>query len=94
MERERRAVRAVVTGRVQGVFYRASFQQQARSRGLGGWVRNRPDGSVEFLIQGDAEAVQQQLEWAKRGPKNARVSDVDVQEISADAELAGFDIRH
>jgi acylphosphatase len=70
-------VRVVVTGRVQGVFFRASCAQEARRRGVGGWVRNRPDGSVEAAFEGDATAVESMVEWCRRGPRGARVESVD-----------------
>ncbi len=59
---------AVVHGTVQGVFYRASAEQEAHRLGVAGWVRNRQDGSVELVVEGDDAAVEQMLEWAGRGP--------------------------
>ena len=88
-----RATLGLVSGRVQGIFYRASFQHEARSRGLTGWVRNLPNGCVEFLVQGDADAVQEVLDWAREGPAYARVGDVDARETSYDRDLRSFDIR-
>jgi len=76
------------------VFYRASFQHEARSRELAGWVRNLTDGSVEFLVQGDAKLLQQQLKWAQEGPRGARVLELEIQEVPADPGLTSFEIRH
>jgi acylphosphatase len=65
-----------VSGRVQGVGYRDALCEQAERAGLTGWVRNRSDGTVEAVLQGDAQAVDAVLAWARRGPAAARVSDV------------------
>lgn len=72
-------VRAVVTGLVQGVFYRASTAEAARSRNLSGWVRNRDDGSVELEAEGSEEVVQDLLAWCRIGPTAARVDNVTVE---------------
>jgi len=70
-------VRARVSGRVQGVFYRASTVQEAARLGLVGWVRNEPDGSVLIEAQGEREGVEHLLAWCGKGPPGARVSRVD-----------------
>ncbi|HBM22029.1 MAG: acylphosphatase [Alcanivorax sp.] len=74
------ARQAVVSGRVQGVYYRASTQQQARRLAVAGWVRNRPDGSVEAWLEGAPDAVEALLAWMRRGPAGARVTDITVTE--------------
>jgi acylphosphatase len=86
------ARRAVVHGRVQGVFYRASAEQEARRLGVGGWVRNREDGTVELVVEGEDSAVEQMLAWAGHGPSRAEVTRVDVEEHPAEG-LTGFDQR-
>ena len=91
---DNRAVRGLVSGRVQGVAYRASFRREALTRGVAGWVCNRSDGSVEFLVQGQANHVQQVLDWANGGPTLARVTDVTVRDVAYDLDLAGFEIRY
>lgn len=90
---ELRAVIGRVRGRVQGVFYRASFRREALSRGLSGWIRNLPDGSVEFQLQGEIGSVETLLDWARAGPENARVDDVDLREVPVDTALAAFEVR-
>jgi len=84
------ARRLVIAGRVQGVGFRYAFADEARLRGLGGWVRNRRDGRVEALVSGPAPAVEAMIAWARVGPPAARVSSVDVEEAIATA--GGFEI--
>jgi acylphosphatase len=84
-----RRVRAIVTGRVQGVSYRASTADEAQRLGLTGWVRNRADGSVELEAEGEADLVADLLAWCAHGPPAARVSRVAVEELppAGDAEF-------
>ena len=70
--------RVVVHGHVQGVFFRAETRDRARSLGLGGWVRNAHDGSVEAVFEGEDERVESMVDWCRRGPSGARVDDVEV----------------
>jgi acylphosphatase len=83
---------AVVHGRVQGVFYRASAEQEATRLGVAGWVRNLPDGTVELVVEGDDAAVGRMLDWAGRGPSRAEVTGVDV-EGRPEEGLSGFHQR-
>jgi acylphosphatase len=71
-------VRVIVSGRVQGVFYRATCARLARDAGLGGYVRNRPDGRVEAAFEGALDAVDAMVEWCRRGPDLARVDDIEI----------------
>ena len=80
-----RAVDVTVTGLVQGVFFRAEAQQEASRLGVAGWVRNQPDGSVAAHFEGEPEAVDAMVAWCRKGPRRARVDDVDVR----DAEPTG-----
>lgn len=85
--------RLLIEGRVQGVGYRASFAEEAVALGLQGWVRNRRDGSVEAVVDGDAAAIEAVIVWARRGPPASRVSHVTVEEAAGQAAGDGtFDI--
>ncbi len=79
-----------ITGRVQGVCYRASMTEEATRLGLQGWVRNRQDGSVEALAQGPASDVQALIDWAHQGPRLARVDEVLVTAVEDGVTLSGF----
>lgn len=68
-----------VLGRVQGVFFRASAQREAKRLGLTGWIRNRPDGAVEVLAEGEETGIKDLIAWAQHGPGGARVDKVDVR---------------
>jgi acylphosphatase len=71
-------VRAVVSGRVQGVWYRETCRREAERLGVAGWVRNRPDGSVEIEAEGERSAVDALVAWARQGPPRAMVDGVAV----------------
>ncbi len=89
---ERLCVRCVVSGRVQGVFFRAAARDEAKRLGLTGWVRNMVDGRVELNACGPYSAVDAFIAWLHRGPPPARVTSVDV--MSAEDEgLSRFEIR-
>jgi acylphosphatase len=75
-----RRVHVSIEGRVQGVFFRATCIERARELGLGGWVRNTPDGRVEAAFEGAPEAVEQILAWCREGPPMANVDHVDLRE--------------
>jgi len=70
------AVDVVVTGRVQGVFFRASLRDRATQLGVNGWARNEPDGTVRAHLEGDPEAVEELVAWCAEGPPAARVDGV------------------
>lgn len=78
-----KAIQARVTGRVQGVSFRWYAQEQARSLGVSGWVRNEPDGSVLLHAEGDDQAVDSLVEWCRQGPSMAKVSNVAVRDDAA-----------
>ena len=80
MTEPRTSVRCLVSGRVQGVFFRATTAQRARELGLSGWAKNLPDGRVEVVVAGDPDAVARLAAWLWEGPSAARVSEVIVAE--------------
>jgi len=81
-----------VRGRVQGVFFRGETEGRALSLGLAGWVRNEPDGTVRAVFEGPRERVESMVDWCRRGPRGARVDDVEV--VWGEPEsLDGFRVR-
>ena len=84
--------RAVVHGQVQGVFFRDSTRRQAEQRGVAGWVTNRSDGAVEAHFEGEDDAVESLVAWARRGPSRAEVERADVSDAEPEG-LSGFDVR-
>lgn len=84
--------RVLVSGEVQGVFFRDTCRRVAAQQGVAGWVRNLPDGRVEAVFEGLPESVDRLVDWARRGPGAARVSEVRV-EAEAPEGLRGFTIR-
>jgi acylphosphatase len=72
--------RVVVSGRVQGVFFRDSCREQATRRGVSGWVANRDDGTVEAVFEGEPAAVEALVDWCRSGPPSARVDRVEVSD--------------
>jgi acylphosphatase len=87
-----KAVRAVVTGRVQGVGFRWSARRAAERIGVAGWVRNRADGSVEAHVEGPEERVDSMLSWLREGPDGADVRGVEADDAEAEGGV-GFRIR-
>lgn len=83
-------VRVLVSGTVQGVWFRESTRQEADRRGVSGWVRNLPDGRVEAVFEGEASAVDAMVQWCQSGPPNAHVEDVEVLVESPPREGLGF----
>ncbi|MEQ5774812.1 MULTISPECIES: acylphosphatase [unclassified Thalassospira] len=87
------AVLVRIEGRVQGVWYRAWTVEQARKRGLTGWVRNRRDGTVEAVFCGAPSVVQSMLNAAQQGPENARVDRIHEEAVPIVEDLSGFEKR-
>jgi len=84
--------RVVVQGHVQGVFFRETMRRRAAAAGVAGWVRNRPDGCVEAVFEGERDAVERLVSFAREGPRGARVDWVDIAAEEPEG-LAGFEIR-
>ncbi len=86
-------LKAVVSGLVQGVFFRASTEREAQKLGLNGYVRNLHSGEVEVLAQGEESKLKQLLQWLYSGPPSARVDNVDYQYRDISQNYKGFTIR-
>ncbi len=87
-------IHVYVSGRVQGVFFRAETERAARALNLTGWVRNLDDGRVEALFEGDDLSADQMLSWCHHGPPHARVERVESEEEPFAGNLGGFTIRY
>jgi acylphosphatase len=87
------ARRLVITGLVQGVFFRAWARDEARSLGVSGWVRNCADGSVEAHVEGEEDAVDECIDLMREGPPGARVDSIDCEETDPEG-LSDFEVRH
>jgi acylphosphatase len=86
------ARRVVVSGHVQGVFFRDQTRREAHRRGVAGWVRNCPDGTVEAYFEGEAAAVEELVRWCRQGPRHATVYELRVREAEPEG-LDRFTIR-
>jgi acylphosphatase len=91
---EKRRVRVRITGRVQGVFFRAYTRDAAEEIGVAGWVRNLPDGSVGAIFEGDADKVDKMIEWCSEGSPMGRVDRVEVIEDVYTGDFDRFRIIH
>lgn len=85
---------AKITGRVQGVFFRAETAERARSLGLTGWVRNTPDGWVELVVQGKRKQLEEFLEWCKKGPPRAEVKSIEIKWQESKEGFKEFEIYY
>ena len=84
----------VISGRVQGVCYRMETQRAAKGIDVSGWVKNRLDGTVEAVFEGNRKQVDQIIEWCRKGPALAQVSNIEIRWESATGEFADFDITY
>ena len=80
-------------GRVQGVFFRESTRREADARGVAGWVRNRDDGAVEAVFEGEPGAVEAMVAWCREGPEGAVVEDIEASLEEDPDGLTGFEVR-
>ena len=88
-----RRLHLIIHGRVQGIFFRGSALQLARELGLTGWVRNRLDGTVELVAEGDDAPLATLQAWCAKGPRGAVVRSIDVLDESATGEFTSFGVR-
>ena len=86
-------VHVIISGRVQGVWFRASTKQIAKQLGLTGWVRNTPDGCVEAVFEGDEKLVEEIIKWCHHGPALSKVNNVEVKNQEPTNEFSDFSIR-
>lgn len=93
MAAELARLRMIISGRVQGVFFRQSAADQAQGLGLTGFARNLPDGSVEIVAEGARRNLEMLLTWARQGPRRARVDGVRVEWGDFQGQFGGFAIR-
>lgn len=89
-----KTMHVIVTGRVQGVYFRDYTRRQAQALNLAGWVRNLPDGTVEALISGNEKQVQQMIDWFATGSPMSQVTGVDASEIEPAESFSQFAIRY
>lgn len=84
----------IVSGRVQGVFFRMETMRAAERFGVFGWVRNLPDGRVEAVLEGDRQAVESLTDWCRKGPALARVDEVRIESRPYEGHFSRFEIRY
>jgi len=88
----KKQVHVIISGKVQGVWYRASTKKMATTLGLSGWVKNRSDGGVEALFEGEEDVVQRMIAWCKQGPPLAQVTEVKIMNKQPTGEFKEFSI--
>lgn len=91
---EAKRMHVIVEGRVQGVFFRAFTREEALKLNLAGWVRNRPDGSVEAVVEGESGAVAKMMQWFHRGSPHANVENVVITEEPPVGDTGRFEIHY
>jgi acylphosphatase len=93
-EKNRTRAELLISGRVQGVFFRSNTRQRANSLGIEGYVRNRTDGRVEAVFEGRTSDVKELVSWCHEGPSSARVNSVDIEWSEPTGEFSGFQVRY
>lgn len=84
----------IITGRVQGVYFRGNTRREAQKHGVNGWVRNLPDGRVEAIFEGNKENVDKLIDIVRKGPSHAHVTDLKVEWLNYDSKFDDFTIRY
>lgn len=92
MSQER--IKILVTGKVQGVFFRQTLKVMAKKNQVFGWVKNLKDGRVEAVLEGKSENINRLIEWAHGGPANARVEDVEIRNEKYTGEFSKFEVLY
>jgi acylphosphatase len=87
-------IRIIVTGKVQGVFFRQALKVMAKKNNVFGWVKNLKDGHVEAVLEGDEEKINRLVEWSHGGPANARVEDVEIHNEKFSGEFKKFNVLY
>lgn len=87
-------VRVIISGNVQGVYFRANIKENAVMLDLNGYVRNLPDGSVEAVFEGEESDIEEMIEFCREGPRRAKILDVDIQEEEYEGDIDDFEIMY
>jgi acylphosphatase len=89
-----KGIKITVKGRVQGVFYRSSAQEEAKRLGLSGWVKNEAGGNVQILAEGEEDRLLELIEWARKGPELSHVDEINFEWLAYTGDYHSFEIRH
>jgi len=87
-------VHVTISGKVQGVWFRANTKDKAEQLDISGWIRNTPDGKVEAIFEGEEENIKEMLDWCNNGPPLAKVKEVKIEEREPTNKYKKFDIRY
>jgi len=87
-------VHVIISGRVQGVWFRANTRDKAEQLGINGWVRNTHDGNVEAVFEGDEEHIKEMINWCRQGPPMAKVENLIIEKQPVSDEFNGFSIKY
>jgi acylphosphatase len=87
-------VKILVSGRVQGVYFRMYTQNKAKKLGIKGCARNLPDGRVEIIAEADTNSIEKLIKWCRKGPVTARVDHVEITELESDDVFTSFEISY
>ncbi|MFH1156576.1 MAG: acylphosphatase [Pseudomonadota bacterium] len=91
---DKKQLHVIISGKVQGVFFRVATQQTARELGITGWVKNLPDGTVEAVFEGSDMEIQQMMLWCHSGPPGSRIDKISIKTSTACPGFSSFDIRY